>query len=317
MRHYRIWLLMAVALAALAGGWSVRGAQAVTSPVVVFVPTTAGQNAQAHAPLDTHVSLAAGEAASITATGNASVCTSCPKNEPPGGVGASCNGNPACTAPALPAYSLIGSFGASGPWFEVGAGPTIVHGPNGGGELFLAFNDGIYNDNDPHSGFTATITRDTTPPVITYANNHGVYTIADAVHISCTVTDPPPSSAIVFTTCHDISGPAFSFGVGTHNFSSVATDAAGNTGHGSTSFTVVDTLDSLCSLTEQFLTGDRNPQRFCVPLNSAAASGQRGQPSLVNQYLDQYIGMVQAATPSEFSNAQAQLLTEFAILRKR
>ena len=53
-----------------------------------------------------------------------------------------------------------------------------------------------------------------------------------------------------------MSGPAYSFGLGSHTFSATATDVAGNTGSGQTTFTVVVTFDSLANLVDRFSTND-------------------------------------------------------------
>jgi len=80
------------------------------------------------------------------------------------------------------------------------------------------------------------INIDKTPPVVTYAGNQGSYTRDQTVNITCTATDG--LSGVESTTCADITGPAASFAPGLNTFSATATDKAGNTGTGSTSFTV-------------------------------------------------------------------------------
>jgi hypothetical protein len=80
------------------------------------------------------------------------------------------------------------------------------------------------------------INIDKTPPVVTYAGNLGTYTPDQTVNITCTATDD--LSGVESTTCADITGPAASFAPGLNTFSATATDKAGNTGTGSTSFVV-------------------------------------------------------------------------------
>jgi len=80
------------------------------------------------------------------------------------------------------------------------------------------------------------INIDKTPPVVTYTGNLGTYTVDQTVDITCTATDN--LSGVESTTCADITGPAASFPLGPNTFSATATDKAGNTGTGSTSFTV-------------------------------------------------------------------------------
>lgn len=80
------------------------------------------------------------------------------------------------------------------------------------------------------------INIDETAPTVTYTGNAGTYTTSQTIAITCTASDA--LSGVASTTCANISGPASSFGVGVHNYSATATDKAGNTGSGSTSFTV-------------------------------------------------------------------------------
>ncbi len=77
---------------------------------------------------------------------------------------------------------------------------------------------------------------DKTPPAVSYTGNAGTYTADQNVAITCAAADS--LSGVANTTCSNITGPAYSFGVGTHTFSASATDNAGNTGNGSTTFTV-------------------------------------------------------------------------------
>jgi FecR protein len=80
------------------------------------------------------------------------------------------------------------------------------------------------------------INIDETPPAVTYTGNAGTYTTNQTIAITCTASDA--LSGIASTTCANIDGLASSFGVGTHTYSATATDKAGNTGSGSTMFTV-------------------------------------------------------------------------------
>ena len=80
---------------------------------------------------------------------------------------------------------------------------------------------------------------DHTAPVISYPGNQGTYTFDQTVDIGCTATDNL-SGVATTSNCDPITGPAFSFGYGiTFSQTATATDNAGNTGTGSTSFTVL------------------------------------------------------------------------------
>lgn len=80
------------------------------------------------------------------------------------------------------------------------------------------------------------INVDRTPPVITFTGNQGVYYLDETIAITCTATDA--LSGVASETCSDISGPASTFGLGSHEFTATATDVAGNTRTAIVSFQV-------------------------------------------------------------------------------
>ena len=92
--------------------------------------------------------------------------------------------------------------------------------------------------NTAAASYTARI--DTAAPTITFAGNAGTYTPFQTVSIQCSATDPSPGSGIdpSATSCADINGPAYSFGLGQHTFNATATDLAGNSASASTTFTI-------------------------------------------------------------------------------
>ena len=106
------------------------------------------------------------------------------------------------------------------------------------------------SDHDPQ---VARFLVDAEPPTVTYTGNAGVYTVDQSVAIRCQASDA--LTGVVATTCRDVVGPAYGFALGPNTFSATATDAAGNVGSGSTTFTVRVTLPSLCRLTESFVEG--------------------------------------------------------------
>ena len=71
------------------------------------------------------------------------------------------------------------------------------------------------------------------------------------VTILCVASDA--GSGLASTTCVDITGPASSFGVGSHTYSATAVDRAGNSATATTTFTVTPvapppTAASVCKL---------------------------------------------------------------------
>jgi probable HAF family extracellular repeat protein len=91
---------------------------------------------------------------------------------------------------------------------------------------------------------------DVTPPVVAYSAHPATFTIDETIAITCTATDD--DSGIATHTCADITGDAYTFGLGTHSFTATATDNAGNTANASTSFIVNVTRESLAVLTRRF-----------------------------------------------------------------
>ncbi len=96
------------------------------------------------------------------------------------------------------------------------------------------------NFGDVETAHTATVKIDTTKPVVGYSGNAGTYTPFETVAIDCSAVDPTPGSGIdaAATSCVDVSGPAYSFGLGSHTFNATAKDLAGNSASASATFTV-------------------------------------------------------------------------------
>jgi Bacterial alpha-L-rhamnosidase C-terminal domain/Bacterial alpha-L-rhamnosidase 6 hairpin glycosidase domain len=119
------------------------------------------------------------------------------------------------------------------------------------------------NAGNVETAHTITLKVDTTEPVVGYTGNAGTYTPFQTVSIQCTATDPSPGSGIdpSATSCADVNGPAYSFGLGPHTFNATATDLAGNTASASTTFTVT-TSGCLASTTGPLTV--RPGQSVCV-----------------------------------------------------
>jgi hypothetical protein len=120
---------------------------------------------------------------------------------------------------------------------------------------------------------TLTVRIDETPPTVTYGGNAGAYTVDQQVSITCGAEDA--LSGVASSTCSDVTGPAYSFALGSNTFSATAIDNAGNTGSGQTSFTVVADPAGVAALTAQFVTssaayGALSPQRRQVVDNLIA-----------------------------------------------
>jgi hypothetical protein len=85
------------------------------------------------------------------------------------------------------------------------------------------------------------------------------------VSITCSASDA--LSGVATSTCKAITGPAYSFGPGSHTFSATAIDKAGNVGSGSASFVVKVTVAGLCNLTKQYFADQQIASSLCVLLS--------------------------------------------------
>jgi hypothetical protein len=139
------------------------------------------------------------------------------------------------------------------------------------------------------ASFNVTV-RDTTAPVVTYAGNTGPYNVAQTVSITCSAAD---AVGVVSNTCAPVSGPAYTFGLGSHTYSATATDAAGNEGSASTTFTVTVTPASLGQLVNAWVTNAGVASGLNAKLSAIAsapnASAKAGQ---VGAFINQVNGQI-------------------------
>ncbi|HEX2911931.1 MAG TPA: hypothetical protein VH186_14075, partial [Chloroflexia bacterium] len=157
---------------------------------------------------------------------------------------------------------------------------------------------------------TAGLNYDATKPTVTYIGNAGTYTIDQTVNITCQASDN--LSGVASNTCANISGPAYSFATGNNSFSATATDNAGNTGNGSTGFTVKATFDSLCTLSRQFSTDPSVAQGLCDKLAAAKAAAAAGDTKTKNNNLNAFRQQVAAQSGKALTGQQATILTNLS-----
>jgi len=146
---------------------------------------------------------------------------------------------------------------------------------------------------------------DSTPPVVTYTGNAGSYTVDQTVVIHCTATDPSPGSGVASTTCEDVNAPAYTFPLGPTTLSATATDAAGNVGSGSTTFTVTVTFASLEALVSRFSTSADVASGLNDKLQAAADAKNANAR---NNKLDAFENQLRAQTGKAFTADQADIL---------
>jgi hypothetical protein len=154
---------------------------------------------------------------------------------------------------------------------------------------------------------TGTVVVDHSPPVIAFNGNKGTYGLLDNVAITCTTTDPAPSSGIKAPnpcTGFNVSGPAWSFKPGVNTVPSpglVATDNAGNSSApATTTFKVTATTLALCQLTKQFVQSSAKYQAL-----------KPAQKTVVNAAADALCNKLAAIVPKLTPSQKAQLVADY------
>ena len=159
------------------------------------------------------------------------------------------------------------------------------------------------------SSDSVTVHVDKTAPTVSYTGGD-TYTVDQTVSVTCSASDA--GSGIASDTCANASGPAWSFGLGAHTVSANATDNAGNTGSGSTTFTVTVDANSLCHLVQMWAKNAGIANSLCVKLQAAGAAAARGQTKTKQNNIDAFDNEVSAQAGKGFTAAQATLLVQFA-----
>ncbi len=105
-----------------------------------------------------------------------------------------------------------------------------------------------------------------------------------------------------------MSGPAYSFGLGSHTFTATAIDQAGNTGSGSVTFTVVVTYTSLCNLSQRFADSRAVGTALCALLRLAEAADAHNNSIVKKLSLQAYVLLVRAQTGKTLTATEAATL---------
>lgn len=198
--------------------------------------------------------------------------------------------------------------GLSGIATQAGCAATTVSADTGAASFSCTA-----TDNAGHSASAAvTVKRDVTGPSVSYSGNAGSYTVDQTVNITCTAADA--LSGVASDSCADVTGSAYDFAIGINSFSASAEDKAGNTGSGSTSFTVRVDAGSLCVLTRSFVTSNGIANSLCAKLRAAAAATERGSTNAARGQLDAFVNEVEAQSGKALSPIQAAVLVRLANL---
>lgn len=147
---------------------------------------------------------------------------------------------------------------------------------------------------------------DLTSPTVAFSPNGQTYDVNQTVSITCTASDG--LSGVASSTCANVSGPAWSFGLGAHSLSASATDKAGNTATGTGSFTVVATGNGVCALVKQWESNAGEANSLCVKLQNAAASRAAGNGTAAANQLNAFRNELSAQSGKSISAANANEL---------
>lgn len=122
---------------------------------------------------------------------------------------------------------------------------------------------------------SVTVKRDAAVPSVTYSGNAGAYTVDQSVNVTCSASDA--TSGLAATSCANVAGDAYTFGLGERSFSASASDNAGNFGGASTSFTVSVTPASLCNLVRRWVSHKGTANSLCQQLSSGSYDAFRNR----------------------------------------
>ena len=150
------------------------------------------------------------------------------------------------------------------------------------------------------------INIDLTNPTVTYAGGKASYQVDEQVSITCTAADA--LSGVASTTCTNVSGPAYTFGLGSQTFSATATDRAGNAGAGSVTFTVGVNYTSLCNLSQRFADTRTVGLALCALLRLAESADAHNSQFIKRLSLQAYVLLVRSQTGRTLTAAEAATL---------
>jgi len=158
------------------------------------------------------------------------------------------------------------------------------------------------------SATVSDINIDLTAPVVVLGGG-GTYKVNESVTITCSATDA--LSGILSSTCSAVAGtkPAYEYALGANTVSAGAVDNADNTGGDSTTVTVTVDADSLCSLTERWVSKAGVAHSLCVKLRNAAAKNDRDKRQAA---LDNYRNELAAQSGKSITAEHAAILAELS-----
>jgi hypothetical protein len=168
--------------------------------------------------------------------------------------------------------------------------------------------DAAGNTSSP--GNVVTVQIDKTAPSIVWTGNSKTYGVDQTVAIACTATDA--LSGVASNTCANINGAAYAIGTGSHTYSAGATDRAGNTGNGSTSFTIAVTFTGVINLVNRWVTDSDIAAKMVASLQGAQTAFAGGSITSGDNQLNAFTKQVSSQSGKTLTAAQASLLLQYA-----
>lgn len=153
------------------------------------------------------------------------------------------------------------------------------------------------------------INIDMTAPTLAVSGG-GVFMVDQNVNATCTATDA--LSGVASTSCGNLSGPAYQYGVGKVTLPASATDHAGNVANGSVTITIKVDGKSLCALTKRFASNQTYAKAACTLLESAQQDIDRRFKLGASIKLLAYVALVALGRGSVFTSAEVAILTDLA-----
>lgn len=174
------------------------------------------------------------------------------------------------------------------------------------GETTLRFHaEDAYGNVEPEQSIAVRIDR--TPPTVAVSGNAGSYLVDATLNILCSASDA--LSGVEPGSCPGVREEAWRFSLGTNNVTVRALDRAGNTGSAPVSFTVAVTLESLKSLTRNFVSKPKVEKSLVALLT---AIGRAGTDTVKKaRAVSRFKSKVSAQVGKSLTRAQADALITF------
>lgn len=217
----------------------------------------------------------------------------------------------AATSPAG-AVATYGNPTASDP---DDAASTPVCLPASGGTFPIGLTTVTCTSSDTHGNttagsFTVTVLDDRTPPTVTYSDQPPSYTVDQSVSISWTTSD---SVGVVSPPCPDVVQAAWVLGLGSHDFTCSAADAAGNQTTVTATIQITADYPSVESLTNQFVMKAGIAAQLTTYLDAASRAEARGNLRAELSNLASYRSLLKAQIGKSISADDAQRLIGFSL----